>query len=364
MVIEGMDIEDLRDRLQNIGVDVSETTLRRWGKWHWIEDHRRNVPGTGRGNTDKWSEKAYEEAAAIWAIFNRNRGRNGNNTHSKRGRVKQISTERIYKIKAAVDHVYKFPSAFYEFPQGIRITGPEPTSQWNWRILKMIIVPDPTLDAQVKTWIAAKEKAKRNMEITETKRVMFYWRSRLSPLKMVRIRGRNGQETLDIMKRLLPRVDREETVKSLSEKQPVSFPHDYTRMVRSPRNPAGWELRPARWVFDPEKIELEDAEHDDLVFFLDGCDSRIKAFYAPYEEYDPSVDYERRAGGLDQNGHIAKDAPRDGGIDTLIDEARSLINEISPLLAEIDRKRINMRIISSVLALVPTAQMHLIRWSA
>ena len=130
-----------------------------------------------------------------------------------------------------------------------------------------------------------------------------------------------------------------------------------------PNAPNGWDLFPVRLAFDIEKIELEDALHDEIVFLLDGRDSRIKAFYAPYETYDPSVDYEKRAGAPDQHGENATGALRDAGIDTPIDESRSLIDATAPLLTAADRERVNNRILFSTLRLVPTYYWHRIRWS-
>jgi hypothetical protein len=172
------------------------------------------------------------------------------------------------------------------------------------------------------------------------------------------------EELLDSMKSMLSRVNGEQEQTSSLGGPLVSFPQDNIRMVRSPGNPRGWELRPARWSFDLERIELQDAERDELVFLLDGRDSRVKAFYAPYDTYDPSIDYEKRAGGLDQDDQIGTRTLRDAGIDTLIEESRSLIDEISPLLVDIDREHINQRILFSVFTLVPSTHMHLIRWSA
>ncbi len=47
-----MRIEELKERLQNIGIAVSEKTLRRWGAGGFIHDHlsTMKLPGIGRGN--------------------------------------------------------------------------------------------------------------------------------------------------------------------------------------------------------------------------------------------------------------------------------------------------------------------------
>jgi hypothetical protein len=69
-----MRIEELRKRLSNVSVEISEKTLRRWGKNGVITDHQQNLPGTGRGHYEDWPEKALEEAAAVWALLHYRKG--------------------------------------------------------------------------------------------------------------------------------------------------------------------------------------------------------------------------------------------------------------------------------------------------
>ena len=66
-----MRIEELKERLQNIGIAVSEKTLRRWGAEGFIHDHlpTTKLPGIGRGHIEEWPKESFEEAAAFSAVF-------------------------------------------------------------------------------------------------------------------------------------------------------------------------------------------------------------------------------------------------------------------------------------------------------
>jgi len=63
-----MQIEELKKRLDNVGIDVSVRTLRRWGEHGYITDHKKRAIERGRGHTEYWSEESFEEAAAFWAV--------------------------------------------------------------------------------------------------------------------------------------------------------------------------------------------------------------------------------------------------------------------------------------------------------
>jgi len=97
-----MRIEELGEQLQEIGAYVSEKTLRRWGDLGLIEDHQRSVPGRGRGNAEKWSERALEEAAAVWAVSRTSGAR--------------LSAEMIKTVKEQAARVYPGGFAIYAIP--------------------------------------------------------------------------------------------------------------------------------------------------------------------------------------------------------------------------------------------------------
>jgi hypothetical protein len=54
-----------------------------------------------------------------------------------------------------------------------------------------------------------------------------------------------------------------------------------------------WRYIPLGWTFKFSRVELEPSDHDDLVIFLDGNDSRKKAIYAPFNKYNPHDTYDR-----------------------------------------------------------------------
>jgi len=67
-------MEEFKEGLQQIGADVSEKTLRRWGDIDIITDHQRYSgefrPGRGRGNVEDWPEESLLQAAGVLAIQN------------------------------------------------------------------------------------------------------------------------------------------------------------------------------------------------------------------------------------------------------------------------------------------------------
>jgi hypothetical protein len=54
-----------------------------------------------------------------------------------------------------------------------------------------------------------------------------------------------------------------------------------------------WRYIPLGWTFKFSRVELEPSDHDELVIFLDDNDSRKKAIYAPFNEYNPHDTYDR-----------------------------------------------------------------------
>jgi hypothetical protein len=64
--------EELKERLQQIGANASEKTLRRWGETHIIGDHLPYSgtfrPGRGRGNAEDWPEESFLQAAGVVAM--------------------------------------------------------------------------------------------------------------------------------------------------------------------------------------------------------------------------------------------------------------------------------------------------------
>ncbi|MGZ5561560.1 MAG: hypothetical protein ACXWER_03520, partial [Halobacteriota archaeon] len=56
-----------------------------------------------------------------------------------------------------------------------------------------------------------------------------------------------------------------------------------------------WRYLPTGWRFKFDRVELEvsSSGHDELAVFIDGNDSRKKALYAPFSEYNPYEAYDR-----------------------------------------------------------------------
>jgi hypothetical protein len=107
-----MRIQELMELLLQLGVIVSEKTLRRWGESGIIKDHLPNLPGTGRGNAEDWPQKALEEAAAVWAI-----------RHCGVIKPNALNTEMILKIKDQANDVYDKAYVICEIPPIIRCFG-------------------------------------------------------------------------------------------------------------------------------------------------------------------------------------------------------------------------------------------------
>ena len=146
-----MRIEELKERLQNIGIAVSEKTLRRWGAEGFIQDHlpATKLPRIGRGNIEEWPEESFEEAAAFQAV-----------RHS--GITKQeaiFSAEKVAEIKQTAHCLFESPKIFFKSPSEFTIVTP-PQFIFDTQALELT-VKDHELNNLAVTWIGAKEKARK-----------------------------------------------------------------------------------------------------------------------------------------------------------------------------------------------------------
>lgn len=146
-----MRIDELTERLQNIGIDVSEKTLRRWGRKGFTRDHlpTTKLPGIGRGNIEAWLEESFEEAAAFSAVL-----------HS--GITKQeamFSAGKVAEIKQTASCLFESPKIFFKSPSEFTIVTP-PQSIFDTQALELT-VKDHELNNLTVTWIAAREKARQ-----------------------------------------------------------------------------------------------------------------------------------------------------------------------------------------------------------
>ena len=251
-----MDTKTLAKRLRTHGVDIDLKTLTNWGRDGIVsgckiypavrrlrgrprkrpeDTNQRGKPG--RYHAD-WAIEAEGEVAAVWAVS---------------GGKRRIPKKRIGEIKAAAIRVYRYPAAFYELPPGIMVAGPDPTSQWSWRALKMYVHDNPLLDAQLKTWVAAKEKTKRpGVQISDPKRVVFYWCSRprreektiylgrLGGHNVFAIGGAEARQRIEAaMAKGIQNLPSSHYITDPKDPDggPLGLPQEYTRTVSSPNAP-------------------------------------------------------------------------------------------------------------------------------
>jgi len=202
----------------------------------WEKKERELEKEKGRpGRYSAWPPKTVEEAAAVWAV-----------RHNGIKKPKTITNETIHQIKKIAKRVYMFPVASYELPQNIRLTGPNPQITYSYTSYKMKVVDDDELNGMIETWIAAREKARRKIAISQPKKVVFHWETVIKP---------------------------------------PGFAYGLIFPIRGIAEEC---------ILILSKISLEepDQDCDELVFLLDGTDSRKKVMYAPFDYYSPFVNYD------------------------------------------------------------------------
>ncbi|MGA7077016.1 MAG: hypothetical protein WBZ42_10840 [Halobacteriota archaeon] len=296
-----MDVEELRERLTNIEVNVSAKTLRRWADDALITNHREhpeNIAKTGRGNAEDWPPEAVEEAAAVWAV--------------KEAAEKRLTPKEISDIQMIGVRTFYTPQAYYAWSHDVPLTGPIPLDRfprkgYDHRVLRIEFRDDhpvtlflrlvelraggephpgeerlikmledehvaaaadyfihcdgPVLEAPitvmdrltelrvdvpsrlVRTWVTAFVKAASGVEVTASKKVVFYWRS---------LHGDAGSSFM-------------------FEKVVLEEP----------------DLRDLTYVQTRESIfvPIEPPREDEIVIYVDGIDVRKKVFYAPFDEW-------------------------------------------------------------------------------
>ena len=168
-------INKLQSRLHKLGIDIPADTLKGWAyhKPPIITPPERYKHGKGsgkKGRAVKWSEEALEEAAAVWAVRNSPRI------------AHPPSLNLIPYIKHSVWYIYNEPAAAYELPNAT------PDTEITYKSIKVGFgydqyrklegkqPPVPEWQELLKTWIAAKEKAKRGKHIDKPCQIRFHWR--------------------------------------------------------------------------------------------------------------------------------------------------------------------------------------------
>lgn len=159
-----MRIEELKERLQNIGIAVSEKTLRRWGAEGFIHDHlpTTKLPGIGRGNIEEWPEESFEEAAAFHEV-----------RYSGIIKARALSLEKVAEIKATAGRLLTSPAIFFELPSELTIITP-PCLIFDVQTLELTL-KDNELNSLAVAWIAAKEKARQTEKVSNQVRVTVDW---------------------------------------------------------------------------------------------------------------------------------------------------------------------------------------------
>ena len=171
-----MNLTELQSRLHDLGADIPQNTLKRWGYNGFIPRPKRikKGKGKGKGRAVSWSSWAAVEAGAIWAVKNA-------------GILKgSLSKQMIDCIRLAEYNVYNYPPAKYSPSNvaGTKITA---------KSVKVKFVSDEfpyidpfpgrapadkteVLNSLVVVWICAIEKARIGMSLRKPARVIMHWK--------------------------------------------------------------------------------------------------------------------------------------------------------------------------------------------
>jgi hypothetical protein len=267
-----MSIEELKKHLHDIGVDFSEKKLRRLGEQGFIKDHEWKLVSTGRGNEEEWSDQSFIETAALWAV------RRIAKKQADKGarKLKKLSAEETREIKLIAKSVFESPPrVFHEVPSEFTITTPDPEFVYDFRALKTKVVQDGDLNDLVITWIAAREKARLGVPVRPAATIIVNWWSRFMP----------GKTGVDIE---LKKLAAESAMRGdgIAASKDVPDWHIHGTIPELSSFPKAYQLELKDIDCEPSHLD-----HDELLVFFDGTDSRKKAFYAPFDYYSPTAIY-------------------------------------------------------------------------
>lgn len=178
----------------------------------------------------------------------------------------------------------------HELPSEFIITMPNPLFKYDFRALTTKIVHDDALNDLIVTWIAAKEKAQRNIEISKRVQVIINWRS-ASSYPLPPLRSALPVETATDLGNPVLKALRE-SEKRVSE---TTFALTGFGMLEA-YNPSEIQAQFERGKTEVEILPSDNDKDSDaldkLLVFLNGIDSRKKALYAPFDRYDSSLEYD------------------------------------------------------------------------
>jgi hypothetical protein len=227
--------EDFQARLEDLGLKIGLSTLKRWAYEGVIERPQRYKKGKGgrRGRAVKWSSHAIEETCAVWAIRN--------NPITKGF----ASKKRIEEVKRAVSRVYQHPTAEYKLRTSSRSPAPKEDEEDSLPNIvaglsidevTMKLVGDDVLHNLMTTWIAATEKARNGWPVSQTAKVIFHWYG---------VHYRFGKPP----------------VYDLRDRSQMPWDHDVIDDI---------------YEYRLERVTLEEATRDEVIYFIDGEDSRTR----------------------------------------------------------------------------------------
>jgi len=168
-----MNLVELQSVLYDLGADIPQNTLKRWGYDGLIRRPQRYKKGKGggKGRAVSWTWDAVAEAAAIWAIKNA-------------GILKAPPSKKmIDAIKLTEYAVYQWPPAKYSPPPpGTKITAESVRVKFvDDERQDLDSYPGRTpaersdlLNSLVVVWICAIEKARRGMSLQKPARVVLH----------------------------------------------------------------------------------------------------------------------------------------------------------------------------------------------
>lgn len=256
-----------------------EKILVRWAYTEKVIDPptRRKENGKvvkGAGKTSEWPPETVEEAAAVWTVRDLSKKLAATGDRKR----KRLSTKEIREIDKHARKVFASPHMTYELGN-IKVTTPNPTFIYNFQALEPQIVDDAALNILVISWIAAKEKAQRNIKISEHVRVIFNWYYD-PPASRSIIPGLGVLSGERLIKDQYTVIKETETIYQV-------LSTGVGKIEAGDPSETAFEFRRGEIRLKPSR-----SDNDELEVCLDGKDSRKKALYAPFDRYNPSRKYE------------------------------------------------------------------------